>query len=213
MRDRSAKPDGDATSKALAQWFAEKRGAKVRVSVATLKRQAKVLNDEDLPRWWFSKWKQRYNIFNRAVQRCTTKTLAELMTLLQSFHSFVYGAKLNNVVGVYVNFDEITFSYSGQMSGGHTVDYRGANNVMTSEDPAWDKRCCSFIPCLCIVKRALSGYETFKLPCCLLLRRSAKSKWVLSNPMNWLISETGSGVVNFYLMMIIKFSGVTLGTC
>ena len=48
VRDRSAKPDGDATSKALAQWFAEKRGAKVRVSVATLKRQAKVLNDEKI---------------------------------------------------------------------------------------------------------------------------------------------------------------------
>ena len=128
VRDRSAKPDGDATSKALAQWFAEK-----------------------------------------------------------------YGARLNNVVGVYVNFDEIPFSYSGQMSGGHTLDYRCANNVMTSEDPAWNKRCCSFIPCLCIVERAL-GHS--KLPCCLLLRRSAKSKWVLSNPMNWLISETGSGVVN-----------------
>ena len=195
MRAHKKKENADPTSTSLADWFSEKRKANVRVSVAMLKRQASFLNGGDLPRWWISKWKQRYNVVYRAIQRRTTKSMEEVLKLLQRFHEFVYGARLNNVVSVYVNFDEVPFSYSGQMSGGCTLEYKGAVNVMSGEDPMWDKRSCSYIPCLCIVRRAL-GFESYRLPCSILFRRTAKKKWTLANPKKWLLEESPSGVVN-----------------
>ncbi len=118
----------------------------------------------------------------------------------------MYELRANVVVYVYVNFDEMPMSFSGSMTGGKTMEVRGTRAVFASVDPNWDRRNSSFIPVLCVVKRAL-GWEAVTRPCLVVLRRDAKRSWVLTPPKGWLVAESASGVVTttFVVNTILGF--------
>ena len=148
-RVRAKKPQ-NALSTQLLAWFKAQRDNRVTVSITMLKRKAASLNagGVDLPRWFISRWRVQNCVVMRSIQRRTTKSPEQLRALIQSFHSYVYGARLARRIGIFVNFDEIPMSFSGSMHGGETLEFRGTTDILSSTDVSWDKRCGSFIPIL-----------------------------------------------------------------
>ena len=208
-RVRGKKPQ-NALSTELLAWFKAQRENRVAVSVTMLKRKAASLNvgGDDLPRCFVSRWRARNCIVMRSIQRRTTKSPEQLRALIQSFHSYVYSARLQRSIRIFVNFDEIPVSFSGSMHGGGTLEFRGTTDVLSSTDTNWDKRCGSFIPILVVVQRSI-GFDVVRVPSCFLLRRSAKKMWRLLNPQKWLIEQTDSGVVTTHFISEVMLPWLT----
>ena len=85
------------------------------------------------------------------------------------------------MIRVFFNFDEMPGTFSGTMNNDKTLDRRGNTAIHVATDPNWDRRNSSFIPVLAVVKRQL-GWEPLSLPCALLLRRDARTPWLLNPP-------------------------------
>ena len=145
----------DDVGSELYRWFSSLRAQNLRVSVATTKLKARTLKGESVTRKWFSKWKKRHSIVLRSVQRRTTKTHEQIVACIQGFHQFLYSIRLSRCIAIIINFDEIPFSFSGSMNSNSTLSERGTTNVMVSEDPNWDRRCCSFIASVAVINEEL----------------------------------------------------------
>ena len=173
-----------------AMWaFFEKRRANGRVTSLMLFREFERITGT---KW--HRWRLRHSVVFRAVQQATTRTVAEMHALLQSFHRHLYEQRALSIQVIWLNFDEIPWSFSGSLVTRGTLAVRGATNVVVAEDPNWDKRCASYIPILAV---RLIGNAWGKLPlkAAFLLKRTAKHPLVPQNAGRWLYSESESGVV------------------
>jgi hypothetical protein len=186
--------DKDPASVQLYQWFLVTREKGLPVSVAALKRKAEVILGAKPMKWWVQRWRVRYDVVLRMIQRRSAKPMEEIAEKLQTLHQYVGECRFNRVIKIFINFDEVPWSYSGSHSPGRTLEVCGAQNVFSTVDPNWDKRCASFIPVLAIICRA-SGWECLPLKAAVLLRRDCKKAWVLPNSHGWLVDESASGVV------------------
>ena len=146
--------------------------ATLRVSVASAKRKASCRKGSPVPRIWFYRWKKRYGIVLRSTQRTTTRTSEDISKSLQSFHEFLYNIRLSRIVSIIINLDMIPFPFSGSMNSTSffALSARGCRDIIVAEDPAWTKRCASYIAILVVIKRA-SWFEPLFLRCVVLLRR------------------------------------------
>lgn len=193
-RLRGQGPSNDGISAALFEWYSGLRRDNHRVTVAATKRKAEALTGGPVARYWFYRWCMRNDVVLRKIQRRSQHSLETIRSYCQSFHQYLYRIRSEQNVTILINLDEVPFSFSGGLKSGTTLCQRGATDVITSEDPKWDKRCASFVAIIGVIKRG-AQWENLPLKCAVLLRRTAKKPWLIQNPHRWLITESPSGVV------------------
>ena len=205
-RQRGANVDKCEHSVRLAEWFTERRRRHLLVTCQQAQAEASRLLGKPVHKGWWWRWKCRYKVVTRSIQRQTKKTEEEIKLLLLSFHTHVFRNYMHRLISFVINFDEIPWPPSGSMNKGTTLDFKGTKNVIVHRDPRLDKRAASFIAVLACAKYT-DGWAPVQMKCAVLLRREAKTPWVLNNPEGWLINESKTGVVtgNWMVHSFIPF--------
>lgn len=194
-RSRSRKEE-DALGVKLWTWFEERRKQNCWITPTMLQNQAKIFNNGVAPpRYYLCRWRFRHNIVPKSIHRKTMRPAQEIVDKLHKFHNFVQDAHERAKVFVIINTDQIPMSFCGSMNISSTLDVSGSRNVMVASDPAWERRCASFMPCLAVVRNG-NEWVCENIKGAILLRRTAKKKWSFPNTHGWLIEENCTGVVN-----------------
>ena len=124
-------------SKQMMCWLVKQRMQELRVTHSNLTDEARKLftaNGIDSPNeaallHWLDRWRQRWRVTRRSIQRHTTLSPEERLKRAQSFHEFIL---------------------AWEQPDHHTYDFVGNRNIVAHVDVNYTKRCATFIPFLTV---------------------------------------------------------------
>ncbi len=76
----------EPSAKECAEWVKAMRLQHLPVNMAMVRRHHFALTQKARPRWWWQRWRHAFDFVTRSVQRRTTKSVPQLLALLQSLH-------------------------------------------------------------------------------------------------------------------------------